>query len=94
MLENWLGRSQDLTTRDMIAGIPFVFSGFLCFLLILAYFVTHTLNPVIFAVSILICLISFAFVRSRNRKPMMLTLVVFFAIRLVWSLLIMVLSAM
>ncbi len=94
MLENWLGPNQDLATRDLIAGIPFVFSGFLCFILLLSYFATHTLNPVIFVFSFLICLTSFAFVRNRNRKPMMLALVVFIAIRFVWSLLIMALHAL
>lgn len=94
MFEDWLGRSQDLTARDMIAGIPFVFCGFLCFVLILAYFATHMLNPVIFGFSFLICIISFAFVRNGNRKPMMLALAMFIAIRIVWSLWLLVLRTL
>lgn len=94
MLDDWLGRSRDLTTRDPIAGILFVFSGFLCFLLIVAYFPAHEFNHVIFASSFLICSISFAFARKGNRRPMVLALVVFIAIGGVWSLAITALRAL
>jgi hypothetical protein len=84
-----LDTGQKLTNRDFYLCIPFVFSGLLCFALLLAYPWTHEIRPIVFSISLLICLVSFILVN--NKKVMLQALIAFIAIRMLWSLLVMAL---
>jgi hypothetical protein len=85
MRRGLLDRQGDSSRKDIALGTVFVFTGLFCFALSFTLFQANG-RPVLFFASLAICLGSLAFANSK--KGLLLGLLLFAAVRLIWSVVI------